>query len=84
MDVNRTQSPPVQTLDNIDIRLPLRTILPNGVSLDSINQGEQEVVRFDMFFEGGHWHQTQKLQAVFTNRMLREGSHKYNSAEIAE
>ncbi|KAA6324950.1 putative zinc protease, partial [termite gut metagenome] len=41
-------------------------------------------VRFDMFFEGGHWHQTQKLQAVFTNRMLREGSHKYNSAEIAE
>ncbi|KAA6347042.1 putative zinc protease [termite gut metagenome] len=84
MTLNRTQSPLVQPPDKWDIRLPVRTILPNGVPLDSINQGEQEVVRFDVFFEGGRWHQTQKLQALFTNRMLREGSHKYNSAEIAE
>ncbi|KAA6325499.1 hypothetical protein EZS27_025299 [termite gut metagenome] len=58
MDLNRTQSPNIQTPNNIDIRLPFRTIMPNGVPLDSINQGEQEVVRFDMFFEGGRWHQT--------------------------
>ena len=46
--------------------------------------GEQEVVRMDVLFSGGRWQQSQKLQALFTNRMLREGTTKYTAATIAE
>lgn len=62
----------------------MRITLPNGVPLSVINAGEQEVVRMDILFAGGRWQQTQKLQALFTNRMLREGSRKYAASDIAE
>ena len=38
----------------------------------------------DVLFSGGRWQQSQKLQALFTNRMLREGTTKYTAATIAE
>ena len=38
----------------------------------------------DVLFAGGRWQQTQKLQALFTNRLLREGTRKYTAADIAE
>ncbi|WP_455586999.1 M16 family metallopeptidase [Bacteroides sp.] len=82
--MNRTQQPEIQSLENFNILPPQRITLSNGISLSVINAGEQEVVRMDILFAGGRWQQTQKLQALFTNRMLREGSRKYTAADIAE
>ena len=82
--MNRNQPPQTQVLDNLHILPPVRTTLPNGVPLSIINAGDQEVVRIDLLFEGGRWHQSQKLQALFTNRMLREGTRSYTATEIAE
>lgn len=84
MQLNRTLQPPVLSVDKIDITRPVETTLPNGVPLYIINSGSQEVVRIDILFKGGVWHQSAKLQALFTNRMLREGTRKYTSAQIAE
>jgi len=52
--------------------------------LNIIRAGSQDVVRFDVLIEAGQWHQTQSLQAMFTNRMLREGTLSLSSAQIAE
>lgn len=82
--MNRTIQPEIQTLKNFSILLPVRTTLPNGIPLTIINAGEQDVVRMDILFAGGRWRQSQKLQALFTNRMLREGTTKYTAAVIAE
>lgn len=82
--MNRTIQPEIQELTNFNILPPERSIMPNGVPLTVINAGEQDVVRVDILFEGGRWQQSHKLQALFTNRMLREGSRKYKAAEIAE
>lgn len=81
---DRTLQPAIQELDQFNILHPIRTTLPNGIPLAVINAGEQEVVRLDILFEGGRWQQSQKLQALFTNRMLREGSRKYAAPVIAE
>lgn len=81
--MNRTIQPPVCELAQIDILRPVRVVMPNGIPLDVINSGEQEVIRLDIVFSGGRWHQSQKLQALFTNRMLREGTQTYSSATIA-
>lgn len=82
--MNRTIQPEIQTLKNFRIQTPVRTTLPNGIPLAVINAGEQDVVRIDILFAGGRWQQSQKLQALFTNRMLREGTKKYTAATIAE
>ena len=82
--MNRTIQPEIQTLRNFSILPPVRTTLPNGIPLTVVNAGEQDVVRMDVLFAGGRWQQSQKLQALFANRMLREGTGKYTSAAIAE
>lgn len=82
--MNRTIQPEVQPLKNFSILQPMRTALPNGIPLTIINAGEQDVIRMDILFGGGRWQQSQKLQALFTNRMLREGTKKYTAATIAE
>ena len=82
--MNRSIQPEIQDLKNFNILPPVRTTLPNGIPLTIINAGEQEVVRIDILFAGGRWQQSHKLQALFANRMLREGSRKYVAADIAE
>lgn len=82
--MNRTIQPEIQELTRFNLLPPVLTALPNGVPLTTINAGEQEVVRMDLLFAGGRWHQSQKLQALFTNRMLREGSRQYTAAVISE
>ncbi|NDV81370.1 pitrilysin family protein [Bacteroides sp. 51] len=82
--LDRTIQPKIRQLDKIDIPRPLHQILPNGTPLNVINAGEQDVVRMDILFKAGSWRQSQKLQALFTHRMLREGSRKYSSSDIAE
>ena len=74
--MNRKIQPEIQTLKDFRILPPVRTTLPNGIPLTVINAGEQDVVRMDILFGGGRWQQSQKLQALFTNRMLREGTKK--------
>lgn len=82
--IDRTLQPKTQELTQFNILQPTRINLPNGIPLSVINAGEQDVVRIDILFAGGRWQQSQKLQALFTNRMLREGSRKFPAAVISE
>lgn len=82
--VDRTLRPPV--CEPIDMKLvtPEQHILPNGIPVYVLDAGDSEVVRMDVLVGGGRWQQTQPLQALFTNRMLREGTRRYRAMEIAE
>lgn len=82
--MNRKIQPDIQELKNFSMTPPVRSKLPNGVPLTVIEAGAQEVVRIDLIFSGGRWHQTQPLQALFANRMLREGSQRFTAHQIAE
>lgn len=82
--MDRSIQPKIQELTEINIPLPERTHLSNGVPMTIVNAGHQDVLRFDILFKAGTWCQSQKLQALFTNRMLREGSKSYTAKEIAE
>lgn len=82
--IDRTQQPPIGQPEHMAVQQPEQITLPNGVSLYVLNAGESEVVRIDLLFGGGRWQQTQLLQALFTNRMLREGTRRFTAAEIAE
>lgn len=84
MIVDRTIKPGITALDEINIVKPNRMTMPNGVPLNVIQAGSEEVIRFDLLIGGGQWSQTQPLQAMFTNRMLREGTASFTSAQLSE
>jgi predicted Zn-dependent peptidase len=63
---------------------PERVVQANGVPVFRLNSADQEVVRLDVLFRGGRWSQERKLQALFTNRMLREGTRRFSAQQIAE
>ena len=82
--LDRTIPPPVCTPQYKEVPQPACITLPNGVPLHIFNDNESDVVRMDFLFGGGRWHQEQPLQALFANRMLREGTSRFSSEEIAE
>lgn len=84
MILDRTIQPKVRDIEHLAVQMPQRCTMPNGVSLNVLDSGDNEVVRIDLLMEGGRWQQSQPLQALFTNRMLREGTLRYSAGEIAE
>ena len=82
--LDRTTPPSIRPMGEMELSRPERLQMKNGIPLNIIRAGSQEVVRFDVLIGAGQWHQTQSLQAMFTNRMLREGTQSLVSAQIAE
>lgn len=82
--LDRNISPEITVPHNWNVQEPLYAVMPNGIPVYAFPANETEVVRIDLLFGGGRWHQEQPLQALFTNRMLREGTLRFSSDEIAE
>ncbi|WP_308755885.1 pitrilysin family protein [uncultured Bacteroides sp.] len=84
MSLDRSVQPRVRDIEHLAVQMPRRFVMPNGVPLNVLDSGDNEVVRIDLLMEGGRWQQSQPLQALFANRMLREGTLRYSASEIAE
>ena len=65
------------------LTLPRKVAMPNGVPMYLLDGADKGVVRFDLLFKGGYAVQDKPLQAMFTNRMLREGAGTLTAAEIS-
>lgn len=63
--------------------MPQKTVLSNGIPIFVIKGGRQDVLRIDILISGGYGVQALPLQALFTNRMLREGTDDYSTEEIS-
>lgn len=82
--LDRSQQPPLRDLEEYNIQQPICRVLPSGVKLYLLDAGDTEVMRIDLVFGAGKFHQDQLLQCLFTNRMLREGTHRFSHKDIAE
>lgn len=82
--LDRSKQPVTGELNKIDIQQPERHQMANGIMLNVLRAGREDVVRLDFLFRGGRYHQSRPLQSIFTNRMLREGCAGYNSMQIEE
>ena len=49
---DRTIQPKVRNVDQLAVQVPLRIVMPNGISLNVLDSGENEVVRIDLLMEG--------------------------------
>lgn len=75
--------PDIKAMDMDNIRLPQEIRFANGVPVYLISDGTRDIVRIDILFSGGYAVQTKPLQALFTNRMLREGTERLNAAAVS-
>ena len=83
--IDRIHAPQIRRPESFSVRRPRCVLLPNGIPLYVLDAADEgDVVRIDLLFGGGRWHQEQPLQALFANRMLREGSRRFSSEQIAE
>jgi len=58
--------------------------MDNGIEVFLINQGTQEVVKLEVLFEAGRPYEHKPLVNRVTAALMREGSKKYRSDQIAE
>lgn len=82
--LDRSVAPAIRQLEHFSILQPELHRMPNGMPLYVLSAGNEEVIRFDLLVRSGQLDQSQPLQAVFANRMLREGTVRMTSGEIAE
>ena len=60
--LDRTTPPPIRQLSEFSITRPDRRTMKNGMPLNIIHAGTEDVVRFDLLIGGGQWNQEQPLQ----------------------
>ena len=78
------QPPVIKPMSLESLALPRLEVMPNGVPLYRLDGADKGVVRLDILFKGGYAVQSKPLLAMFTNRMLREGTAELSAAEISQ
>ncbi|MES2838131.1 MAG: pitrilysin family protein [Bacteroidota bacterium] len=84
MTLNRTIAPEIQDVEKIEFVKPSHVKLNNGLQLFCINAGSQDVIRLEVFFNAGSKYANHPLLASTVNALLKEGTSKMNSQQIAE
>lgn len=84
MQLDRTIAPDFHTIQTVHFPTPQQVSLDNGQPLYVINVGEQPIVRLEVLFEAGTWHEQKESSSFFTVKMLSEGTTKHTSAQISE
>ncbi|MBU0487621.1 MAG: insulinase family protein [Bacteroidetes bacterium] len=83
MKPDRTKAPKFGTIEDIHILKPQIIRFSNGIPVYMIHDPLSEVVKFEIVFDAGEWHQNKPLIAKTCNSLLQEGTKSHDSAEIA-
>jgi zinc protease len=84
MVLDRTLPPKFKQVSTIEFIDVINHHLDNGIELNYINGGSQDIIKIDFIFNAGNWFQTKPLIASTTNALVKEGTKSYSAFEIAE
>ncbi len=84
IELNRKIPPLSHQVNKIEFLDVIKTQLDNGIEVNSINGGSQEILKIDFVFNAGNWFQDKPLIATSTINLMKEGTKKYSASEIAE
>lgn len=82
--LDRRTPPPLLPITQIPLPQPIEFMLDNGVKVWDVRLGEQDIIKLDISFEAGRWHELAPLTSRAALSLLREGTLKRLGAEIAE
>lgn len=81
---DKRKAPLIKQIERIDLPRPQKYVLDNGIPVYEINKGTQEVIKIEVVFNAGRPYERKHLAARATASLIKEGSDRYNSAEISE
>lgn len=82
--LDRKTAPDTGVIDSVTFTKAEKITFKNGVDLFSINVGNDEVTKLDVYFPAGIKQQQSLCVAAATNALIQEGSKKYSAAELAD
>lgn len=82
--MDRSIQPQQQKLRDPKFKKAISKPLDNGLPYFEINAGSQEVLRVEIGFEAGTYHQSKSLVANLTNKLLSDGTQSKSAIEVAE
>lgn len=82
--LDRTTPPPIRQLSEFQYNPSRQEDDEEWDASEYHSCGNRGCCTFDLLIGGGQWNQEQPLQAMFANRMLREGAGNLTSSQIAE
>lgn len=82
--LDRTIAPERKQISDLQYTLPALAHLDNGIAVHCIDAAEKDLLRVELLFDAGEWHQDMPLQASSCVQMLNEGCTKYTGTEIAD
>jgi predicted Zn-dependent peptidase len=81
--IDRSQAPHIQSIDRANLPHPALHHLDNGIPLYEIKLGTQNVLKLELVFKAGRWHEEHKLTAKATSQLLKAGTTTHSAEEIA-
>lgn len=80
--LDRTSPPPFIQSNSFELLTPGFQALPNNSKLYFVNGGEQEVLKLELVFEAGKWHESQPGISHFTSTLLPKGTTRHDTYYI--
>lgn len=84
MVLDRKIAPEFKQVEQIEFLEVKNQNLSNGIKLNFINGGSQNIIKVDFIFNAGILQQKKPLVASTTNALIKEGTTSYTAYEIAE
>ena len=81
---DRSIPPTIHPIQNLTLALPKKVVLDCGIPVHVINMGTQDVVKIDFVCHAGRPYEQKQMVARAALRMIKEGTRRHSSAEIAE
>ena len=78
----RSIAPELKLIDNVNFLQPQTGYLKNGIPVFLQKGGSQEIIKFELVFKSGSYHQSKPLQAFSAANLLRGGTKNRTSEEI--
>ncbi|GLR16598.1 M16 family metallopeptidase [Portibacter lacus] len=84
MENLRKNGPPIKMIDRVELPDFEKITLDNGLSLYSISQGTQDIIKIELVFEAGRPFELKKVVSRACNSQIKEGSLLMNSKQIVD
>jgi zinc protease len=81
---NRKKMPRIREVKNLVVPPPEIWHLANGIPVYETNLGTQDILKLDMVFYAGRPYERKKLASRCAAALMREGTRRHTSAELAE
>ena len=82
--IDRNKGPKIYTDFDLKIKGVAQSTLENDLDVYEVNSGTQHIIKIELVFRTGRIYETKRASAKATFSLLREGSTRQNSEELAE